>query len=125
MPAADLSNSVSRARRIAESAAAAKAKEETAPEVIPVDTAFLCYRRQDTGQIVMTHDINTPIQVHRSPNHDDVYMMMQVILKDMTAAQIAALASEGVMLRQQAMVQSMMSPDEAAAMAQLVNRRPG
>ena len=115
MPAADLGDAAARARR---AVPAPKADEE--PEIIPVDTAFLVYRRADTGQIVMTHDINAPVQTARSPNHDDVYMMMQVILKDMFAAQIAALSVQGNLQAQQALAQQMMSPAEQAAMQTLV-----
>ena len=91
-------------------------------EPLAVDTAFLVYRRIDNGQIVMTHDINTPIKVHRSPNHDDVYMMMSVILKDMMAAQTAALTVQGNMNAQQQMAQQLMNPQEAAAMQSLFSK---
>lgn len=113
MPAVDMSPEAIRARRNGQQA---KPEADKEPEVIPTDTAFLVYRRVDNGQIVMTHDINTPIQVRRSPNHDDVYMMMQVIIKDMMAAQIAALSVQGNLQAQQQMAQQMMSPAEAAAM---------
>lgn len=113
MPAVDLSGAAARDRANQNG----KPKEESAePEIIPVDTAFLVYRRADNGQIVMTHDINTAVQPARSPNHDDVYMMMQVILKDMLAAQIAALSVQGNLQAQQQMAQQMMSPSEAQAM---------
>jgi hypothetical protein len=94
--------------------------EDKEPEIIPVDTAFLVYRRVDNGQIVMTHDINAAVAPRRSPNHDDVYMMMQVIIKDMMAAQIAALSVQGNMQAQQQMAQSMMSPMEQEAMQALL-----
>jgi hypothetical protein len=123
MPAVDLSDSAARVR-----AAAEKAKAEDAePEVIPAETAFLVYRRGDTGQIVMTHDINAPLLVNRSPNHDDVYMMMQVILKDMLANQIATLSVQGNIQAQQQIAQQMMSPGEQEALkAMMMNGgRPG
>lgn len=119
MPAVDLSDSAARLR--AAQAQAVTAAEEAEPEIIPVDTAFLVYRRGDTGQIVMTHDINAAVQVARTPNHDDVYMMMQVIIKDMMAAQIAALSVQGNLNAQQQIAQQMMSPTERAAMEQMLN----
>src|ERR1700691_3285950 len=106
MSAADLGQSAARARQAAEAAAA---EAETAePEIIPAETAFLVYRNGETGQIVMTHDINAPLLVRRSPNHDDVYMMMQIILKDMLAAQIASLSVQGNIQAQQQIAQQMM-----------------
>ena len=119
MPAADLSQSQARRRAVEDEAA----KKMAEPEIIPADTAFLVYRRADTGQIVMTHDINAALQVNRSPNHDDVYMMMQVIIKDMMAAQIAALSVQGNLQAQQQMAQQMMSPQEQQALASMVNGR--
>ena len=119
MGAVDMSAEAIRARRNGQHA---KPEADKEPEVIPADTAFLCYRRIDNGQIVMTHDINAPIQVRRTPNHDDVYMMMQVIIKDMQAAQIAALTVQGNLQAQQQMAQQMMSPDEAAAMQALFTK---
>jgi siroheme synthase len=123
MPAADLSQSVARARTQAEAAAAAE--ENAEPEIIPAETAFLVYRNSETGQIVMTHDINAPLQCVRTPNHDDVYMMMNVILKDMAASQTAALTVQGLMQAQQQIAQQMMSPEEQKAMQAMMMKKGG
>jgi hypothetical protein len=124
MPAVDLSAAAAR-QRANGNGQPPQPEPDAEPEVIPVDTAFLVYRRIDNGQIVMTHDINVAIQPQRGPNHDDVYMMMQVIIKDMLAAQIAGLSVQGQLQAQQQMAQQMMSPAEQAAMAGVMNRRPG
>lgn len=116
--AADLSSAAARART-------APPEPDPEPEIIPADTAFLVYRRADTGQIVMTHDINVALQCNRSPNHDDVYMMMQVILKDMLAAQIAALSVQGNISAQQQIAQQMMSPSEQQALAAMMAGQGG
>lgn len=123
MPAVDLSAAAARER--GRERVNGQQEQEKEPEIIPVDTAFLVYRRMDTGQIVMTHDVNSPIQVRRSPNHDDVYMMMQVILKDMQAAQVAELSAMRFMQAQQQLAQQMMSPAEAQAMAEMFKQRQG
>lgn len=120
MPAVDLSGAAARARQQATAPA-----EDAEPEIIPAETAFLVYRRGDTGQVVMTHDINAPLQVQRSPNHDDVYMLMNVILKDMAAAQTAALTVQNILTAQQQMAQQMMSPEEAQAMQAMMAGRNG
>ena len=120
MPAVDLSAAAARART--QQPADNKPDE---PEVIPADTAFLVYRNGETGQIVMTHDINAPLLVKRSPNHDDVYMMMNVILKDMAAAQTAALTVQNILAMQQQVAQQMMSPAEQAAMQAMMSGKGG
>jgi hypothetical protein len=120
MPAVELGQSAARAR-----AAAAQPAEDAEPEIIPAETAFLVYRNAETGQIVMTHDINATLQVRRTPNHDDVYMMMQIILKDMLAAQIAALSVQGNISAQQQIAQQMMSPDEQAALQAMLSGKTG
>jgi hypothetical protein len=117
VPAVDLSGNAARARAAAE-AAAARADE---PEVIPAETAFLVYRRADNGQIVMTHDVNAALKVSRSPNHDDVYMMMQVIIKDMVAHQVAGLTVQSTLSAQQQIAKQMMSADEQAALQAMMN----
>lgn len=122
MQAAELGSAAARARA---AQAAAQPAEDAEPEIIPTDTAFLVYRRGDTGQIVMTHDINALLQVARTPNHDDVYMMMNVILKDMAAAQTAALTVQNMLQAQQAMAQQMMSPEEAAALQAMLAGKSG
>jgi hypothetical protein len=120
LPAVDLSAAAARARTQAPPPA-----EPAEPEVIPAETAFLVYRNGETGQIVMTHDINAPLLVKRSPNHDDVYMMMNVILKDMAAAQTAALTVQNILSAQQQMAQQMMSPDEQAALQAMLAGKGG
>jgi hypothetical protein len=121
LPAVDLSAAAARAR----TQQAPPPAEDAEPEVIPADTAFLVYRNGKTGQIVMTHDINAPLLVNRSPNHDDVYMMMNVILKDMAAAQTAALTVQNILQAQQAMASQMMSPQEQAAMQAMLSGQQG
>lgn len=120
MPAVDLSAAAARARTTQ-----APPAEPEEPAVIPADTAFLVYRNGETGQIVMTHDINSPLQVSRTPNHDDVYMMMNVILKDMAAAQTAALTVQNILAAQQAVAQQMMSPEEQAALQAMLAGKNG
>ncbi len=117
MPAVDLSAAAARAR--------SEPAEDAEPEVIPAETAFLVYRNGETGQIVMTHDINAPLLVKRTPNHDDVYMMMNVILKDMAAAQTAALTVQNILQVQQQMASQMMSPEEQTALAAMMAGKPG
>ena len=121
MPAVDLSAAAARAR----STQPAPPAEDAEPEIVPAETAFLVYRNGETGQIVMTHDINLPLLVKRSPNHDDVYMMMNVILKDMAAAQTAALTVQNILIKQQQMAQQMMSPEEAAALQAMMAGKQG
>jgi hypothetical protein len=120
LPAVDLSAAAARARTTQ-----APPAEPEEPEVIPAETAFLVYRNGETGQIVMTHDINAPLLVKRSPNHDDVYMMMNVILKDMAAAQTAALTVQNILSMQQQMASQMMSPDEQAALQAMLSGKQG
>ena len=84
MPAAELGAAAAQQRT---------APPAPAPEVVEADTAFLVFRKADTGEIVMTHDINAPITVNRPPTFDDVYGMMQIVIKDIVANQTATLAA--------------------------------
>lgn len=95
MPAAELS------------AGAAQQRKESAPEVVPADTAFLVFRNASTGEIVMTHDVNAPITVNRPPTFDDVYGMMHIVLKDIVANQTATLAARANFQMNQQMAQSL------------------
>jgi hypothetical protein len=104
MPAVDLAD---RARQ--------QDQSETKEEVIEATTAFLIYVRKDTGQIVMTHDINAPVVAERGPNHDEVYGTLQVIIKDLVANQNAGLTAQAVMQMQQALMQQAMQQQSAEA----------
>lgn len=86
MVAADLSAAAARTRT-------APPEEDKAPEVVPAECAILVFRKP-TGEIVFTHDINTPIQVSRPVTFDDVYGMLHVVLKDIEVNQAAGLSAQ-------------------------------
>jgi hypothetical protein len=109
MPAVDLSASAASARKAQEAATAAPA------EPIPCDTAFIVYKRRDTGQIVITHDINVPIIVERGPTRDEVYGYLHVILKNLLAEQTAGMAAQAGLQLNSFVAQQMLSPEEQQA----------
>lgn len=87
MPAAELGGTATKARQ------AEREEAQKAPEVVPVDTAFLVYRKT-TGEIVMTQDINTPVVPNRPPNLDDVFSMSSVIVKDLNAQTVVGVLQQ-------------------------------
>lgn len=87
MPAAELGGAATKARN------AEREEASKPPQVQPVDTAFLVYRKQ-TGEIVMTLDINTPIVPNRSANLDDVFSMSSVIVKDLNAQTVVGVLQQ-------------------------------
>lgn len=88
MPAADLSSSAARAR------APEPSKTADTPDIIETECAFLVYKRKDTGQIVLSNDLNAPVTAERAPTHNDVYMFLNVILKDIVGEQYATMAAQ-------------------------------
>jgi hypothetical protein len=104
MPAVDLSERQAKQQ---------ENKPEEQEEVIPATTAFLIYIREDNGQIVMTHDINAPVVAKRSPNHDEVYGTLQVILKDLVANQNAGMTANAVLQMQKELANQMMQQQQA------------
>ena len=91
MPATDLSQAAARAR----AAAAEQAGKPSEP--IEATTAYIVYTKKDTGQIVLTHDINVPLVVERPPTHDEVYGSMHIVQKDIAGQQYAAMAAQATL----------------------------
>jgi len=98
MAVADLSSAAARSRR---------PEAPAAPEIIEADTAFLVYRRKDTGQIVLSNDLNAAVKADRQPTHNDVYMFLHVLLKDIVGEQYATMAAQ-MQLALQAQIQQAM-----------------
>jgi hypothetical protein len=90
--APDLSQSASRLREAAEKQAREQAGK--APDPIEATTAFIVYTRKDTGQIVLTHDVNVPLVVERPPTHDEVYGSMHIVIKDIVGQQYAGMTAQ-------------------------------
>lgn len=81
---------------LSQSAARQRTTPETAkePELIEASIAYIVYVKKDTGQFVLTHDINAPLQVDRAPTHDEVYASMHVIMKDIVGQQYAGMSAQ-------------------------------
>ena len=84
MPAADLS---------------ATGREDRAPQIVPAEVAFVVYRTPE-GQIMISDDLNTALQVSRQPSLDDIYSMMATGVKNITVNQTAMATSGQIALTQ-------------------------
>ena len=102
MAVADLSQAAARTRK-------PEPAKDSAPEVISVETAFLVYKRKDTGQIVLSPDLNAAVMADRPPTGNDVYMFLQVLLKDIVGEQYGAMAAQTLLAMQAQMQQAVQS----------------
>jgi hypothetical protein len=102
MPAADLSSGASRERNTLREAVGA---DPTKP--IEAETAFIIYRRVEDGRVVLTNNVNVPIQPARIATEDDMYMMMSLVSRQLDNTQVATLAAQGLMATLQIQAQQM------------------
>lgn len=84
MPVADLSAGAAKARN----------QDEKTPELIEAGYAYLVYTRRDSGQVVITADINTPVVPERPATQDEVFMTSHTIIKDIQGQQYAAMSAQ-------------------------------
>lgn len=75
----------------------AQATTEAAPEIIEATFAFIVYQKAETGQYVITSDLDTPIKAQRKPTHDEVYAATMVTNKDMIGQQYAGMAAQATL----------------------------
>jgi hypothetical protein len=75
-------------------AAAASQRGASPEEVIAAETAYIVYVRKDTGQVVISPNVNVPLTVDRAPTHDEIFMTSHVIIKDIVGQQYSAMSAQ-------------------------------
>ena len=68
--------------------------EKQVEGVIAAETAYIVYVRKDTGQVVISPNVNVPLTVDRAPTHDEIFMTSHVIIKDIVGQQYSAMSAQ-------------------------------
>lgn len=76
-----------------------------------VTYAYLVYVRDDSGQFVLTPNLDAPVLVKRRPTDTDIYVSMQVVLKDLVGQQYAGMTAQAI-LQLNTAIASQMQGDE-------------
>lgn len=102
---------------LSQSAANERAAEVEQPEVpetielVDAEFAILIYRNRD-GSLVVSPDINVPVEVERQASTDELKATLSKILDDIKAQEMAALTAQLVVQQQMAMAMQMQRAKE-------------